>query len=109
MAEDAGSCYGNTMSSLPPNAHDNNQRGDVQSRRRAPIMKAVEFQAQLNSDQTLTLPASVMGTIPLGQTVRVLILYSEPDADAQWEQLAAEDFGQGYADTDAIYDELSAR
>ena len=34
-------------------------------------MKAVEFQAQLNSDQTLTVPASVIGTIPMGQTVRV--------------------------------------
>jgi len=33
-------------------------------------MKAVEFQSQLNSDQTLTVPPSVMGAIPIGQTVR---------------------------------------
>ena len=72
-------------------------------------MKAVEFQAQLNSDQTLTVPASVIGTIPMGQTVRVLVLFSEPDTDSEWERLAAEDFGQGYVDTDAICDELSAR
>jgi len=45
----------------------------------------------------------------MSQTVRVLVLFSEPDADSAWEQLAAEDFGQGYVDTDAIYDELSAR
>ena len=65
--------------------------------------------AQLNSDQTLTVPASVIGTIPMGRTVRVLVLFSEPDTDSEWERLAAEDFGQGYVDTDAIYDELSAR
>ena len=39
----------------------------------------------------------------------MLVLFSEPDTDSEWERLAAEDFGQGYVDTDAIYDELSAR
>jgi hypothetical protein len=72
-------------------------------------MKAVEFQSQLNSDHTLTVPASVMSAIPIGHTVRVLILIPETDADSEWERLAAEEFGQGYADTDAIYDQLSGR
>jgi len=67
-------------------------------------MKAVEFQAQLNSDQTLTVPSAVIDAIPVGQKVRVLILVPENDTDAEWEQLTAVDFGQGYADTDAIYD-----
>ena len=57
----------------------------------------------------MTVPASVIGTIPMGQTIRVLVLFSEPDTDSEWEQLAVKDFGQGYVDTDAIYDELSAR
>ena len=70
-------------------------------------MKAVEFQAQVNRDQTLMVPASVMGAIPVGLAVRVLILVPESDADQEWETLAAEAFGQGYADTDAIYDQLS--
>jgi hypothetical protein len=29
-------------------------------------------------------------------------------SDQEWEYLAAEAFGQGYADADAIYDQLSA-
>jgi hypothetical protein len=70
-------------------------------------MKAVEFQSQLNPDQTLTVPPSVMSAIPIGQTVRVLILFPESDTDREWEHLAAEEFGQGYADTDALYDQLS--
>jgi len=66
-------------------------------------MKAIEFQSQLNSDHTLTVPHSVTAAIAIGQAVRVLILIPESDVDREWEQLTAEDFGQGYADTDALY------
>jgi hypothetical protein len=72
-------------------------------------MKAIEFQSQLNSDQTLTIPPSMRGVLPIGQTVRVLILVPEGESDREWELLAAEEFGQGYADTDAIYDQFSTR
>ena len=72
-------------------------------------MKAIEFQSQLNSDRTLTVPARLMESIPVGQTVRVLLLFAEQDTDLEWEQLTAEEFGQGYAETDAIYDQLSGR
>ena len=44
-------------------------------------MKAVEFQAQVNPDQTLAVPASVMSAIPVGQAVRVLILVPENETD----------------------------
>jgi hypothetical protein len=70
-------------------------------------MKAIEFQSQLNSDQTLTVPDSVVGAIPIGQTVRVLVLLAENGTEQEWERLTAEEFGQGYADTDAAYDQLS--
>ncbi len=72
-------------------------------------MKAVEFQSRLNPDQTLTVPASVTDSIPVGQAVRVLILIPESDADKEWEAFTAEEFGKGYAETDAIYDQLSGR
>ncbi len=70
-------------------------------------MKAIEFQSQLNSDQTLTIPPAMRGALPIGQTVRVLILVPEGEPDQEWEMLAAEEFGQGYVDTDAIYDQFS--
>ncbi len=69
-------------------------------------MKAIEFQSQLNPDQTLTVPASLFGAIPIGQTVRVLVLLPDNDTEGEWERQAAEEFGRGYADTDAIYDHL---
>jgi hypothetical protein len=71
-------------------------------------MKAIEFQSQLNPDHTITIPASLSGAIPIGQTVRVLVLLPDNDTESEWEQQAAEEFGRGYADTDAIYDQLSA-
>jgi hypothetical protein len=70
-------------------------------------MKAIEFQSRLTADQTLAVPASALEAIPIGQTVRVLILLPESDEDREWERRAAEEFGLGYADTDAIYDQLS--
>ncbi len=72
-------------------------------------MKAVEFQSRLNPDQTLTVPASVTDSIPVGQAVRVLILIPESDTDKEWEAFTAAEFGKGYAETDAIYDQLSGR
>jgi hypothetical protein len=71
-------------------------------------MRAVEFQSELSPNRTLSVPASVADRIPPGQTVRVLILIPEGSEDQDWEQLAAMEFGQGYADSDAIYDNLSA-
>ena len=71
-------------------------------------MKAVEFHARVNPDQTLTVPARAMGAIPVGRAVRVLILVPENDTDQEWEYLAAESFGRRYAEADAIYDQLSA-
>ncbi len=41
--------------------------------------------------------------------LRVLVLIPENDVDQEWEQLAAMEFGQGYADDDAIYHQLSSR
>jgi hypothetical protein len=72
-------------------------------------MKAIEFHSELNPNQTLSVPVSVAARIPPGQTVRVLILIPESSEDQEWEQLTATEFGQGYADSDAIYDQLSTR
>jgi hypothetical protein len=72
-------------------------------------MKAVEFQSELNPNQTLSVPVSVADRIPPGQTVRVLVLIPEGSEDQDWEQLTAMEFAQGYADSDAIYDQLSKR
>jgi hypothetical protein len=72
-------------------------------------MKAVEFQSELGPDLTLSIPANLREQIPRGQSLRVLVLVPENSEDQAWEQLAAAEFGMGYADSDAIYDQLSNR
>jgi hypothetical protein len=67
-------------------------------------MKAIEFPSTLTPDGTLLVPEGVADNIPQGEPLRVLVLIPENQADKEWEQLAAIDFGQGYADSDAIYD-----
>ena len=70
-------------------------------------MKALEFPSELGPDQTLRVPPGVAAQIPHGQTVRVLVLIGDDAEEAAWEQLAATEMGQGYADSDAVYDKLS--
>ena len=72
-------------------------------------MKAVTFESELRTDHTLIVPEGVIERIPRGQTLRVLVLVPENAEDRAWEQLAAADFGMGYAESDAIYDQLSNR
>ncbi|MFL5245911.1 MAG: hypothetical protein ACJ8FY_27895 [Gemmataceae bacterium] len=72
-------------------------------------MKAVAFQSVLSPDGTLSVPANLTEKIPRGQAVQVLVLVAEDAEDQGWEQLAAADFGMGYAPSDAIYDQLSNR
>ena len=70
-------------------------------------MVAHEFQTNVHPDGTLHLPEDVARQLPTGQKVRVLILVAESDEDRDWQQLATEQFMKGYADGDAIYDQLS--
>ena len=69
-------------------------------------MKALEFSSSLNADGSLHVPEDVAPSIPPGQHLRILVLLPDSDEDQEWEQLAASQFGQGYADSDAIYDQL---
>jgi hypothetical protein len=69
-------------------------------------MNAFEFRAQLNENRTLTVPSDVADQVPPGETVRVVILWQRSDDEADWQRLTAEQFLEGYAESDAIYDEL---
>lgn len=70
-------------------------------------MKILEFQATLRSDDTLCVPPEVARQFPRERPLRVLILVPGEDEDREWEQFTAEEFAKGYADGDAIYDQLS--
>ena len=71
-------------------------------------MKTLEFRARLNPDHTLTVPAELVAHLRPEEPVRVILLVTEGDEDQEWARLTTEQFMKGYADSDAIYDELPA-
>jgi len=71
-------------------------------------MKAFEFQAQVNPDGTVAIPADLCKQISPNQAVRVLLLIAEPNEEAVWSRLTSEQFLQGYDASDAIYDNLTS-
>ena len=72
-------------------------------------MKALEFASTLGSQRTLDVPADVAHEIPVGQPLRVILLIPDDEGDRDWEHLAASEFGQGYCDSDSIYDQVPNR
>jgi hypothetical protein len=72
------------------------------------IMKALEFQSQINPDATLSVPPEVARQVPPDQPLRVLLLVAEDAEAGDWERLTIQEFLQGYTESDAIYDQLPA-
>jgi len=70
-------------------------------------MKAYEVPMKVMAEGRLQMPSDLAERLKPGQTVRVIILVSEPeDEDAAWARLTEEEFLAGYAESDAIYDKL---
>jgi len=71
-------------------------------------MKAYELPVKVTSEGKLDIPPAFAEMLPRGQTVRVIVLVSEPsDAHEQtdWSRLTAEQFFAGYSEADAICDQ----
>jgi hypothetical protein len=71
-------------------------------------MRAFEFQGTVNQDATLLVPPEIAAQIQQ-QPVRVIVLLPDSDEEKVWAQVTAEQFFKGYAESDAIYDQVSAR
>jgi len=71
-------------------------------------MSALEFQASLNPDGTVKVPQDVAAQLKNVPSFRVVVVVPEEhDADDEaWRRLGLTQFFQGYADSDAIYDDL---
>ncbi|MBI1929494.1 hypothetical protein HYR99_35270 [Candidatus Poribacteria bacterium] len=69
-------------------------------------MKILEFQVHINPDHTVKVPPEIAAQIQQEQPIQVLFLIPESTEDQDWAHLTAEQFLKGYAESDAIYDEL---
>ncbi len=69
-------------------------------------MKAFEFQTSLTPSHTLELPAELYAQLAPGSAVRVIVLLPEVNEASEWQQLTTEQFFEGYAESDSVYDKL---
>ena len=74
-------------------------------------MKAIEFEATLNPDDSLGVPEEVARQLPREQKLQVIVLLPESSAvdeteANEWGKLARDQFAAGYSDADSIYDSL---
>lgn len=67
-------------------------------------MKAYEYYAEVLSDGHLSVPEGLKGELTPDSRVRVMLLFEEEDS--AWNNFAALQFFKGYAEEDAIYDNL---
>ena len=70
-------------------------------------MKKFEFETHVNDDETVNIPTEIAAQIERNSAVHVVMLIPDHTDDQQWTDFTAEQFLQGYADTDAIYDDVS--
>jgi hypothetical protein len=71
-------------------------------------MPTWQFETHLNPNQTVTVPPEVASQLTPDATVHVMLMTADANEDADWRRLATEQFAQGYAPGDDIYDQLSA-
>ena len=72
-------------------------------------MKAYEFSTKLTEAGTLEIPPTFAKKLPRDQGFRLILLVNEPDDvedDKLWYRLSTEQFFAGFAESDAIYDEM---
>ena len=68
-------------------------------------MQAIEFSTKIESNRQIKVPHAFATMLKDHQQVRIIILV-EDDDESTWQNGVAEQFLQGYAEEDAIYDNI---
>ena len=68
-------------------------------------MQAIEFLTKIENNHQIAVPQAFAKMLKEDQQVRIIILV-EDDEESAWKNGVAEQFFKGYADEDAIYDNI---
>jgi hypothetical protein len=69
-------------------------------------MKAFEFEATMSQGGEIVLPAEVLGQIPAGEQLKVVVMWKAESVDAAWRAAGRLRFEEAYSAEDSIYDQL---
>lgn len=69
-------------------------------------MKALEFEAEMSQGGEIVLPAELIGEIPAGQHLKVVVMWDAGSVDAAWRGAGRLKFEEAYGTGDIVYDQL---
>jgi hypothetical protein len=69
-------------------------------------MKAVEFESTVVPGGQIALPPEVANEIPLGEQLRVVVMWEPGDSDLAWRTAGGQRFEAAYSPQDAVYEQL---
>ncbi|MBL8231487.1 MAG: hypothetical protein JNL98_23530 [Bryobacterales bacterium] len=69
-------------------------------------MKAVEFDTTVNRHGQIVLPQDVVGEIPPGGPVRVVLMWDASPTDSAWREAGRRKFEGAYCPEDSVYEQL---
>jgi len=71
-------------------------------------MRAVEFESTITQTGQLVLPLEVSEAIPVGEHLRVVVMWEPSTSDPAWRALGRERFEAAYSAEDSVYELLTA-
>jgi len=69
-------------------------------------MKAVEFESTVTPEGQIALPPEVAGQIPVGEHLRIVVLWDPSSLDAEWRAAGRSRLESAYCPEDAVYEQL---
>jgi hypothetical protein len=69
-------------------------------------MKAVEFESSITQEGTITLPPELTAEVPVGEQLRVVVMWEPSGSDAAWRSAGRQRFEAAYCPEDAVYEQL---
>ncbi len=69
-------------------------------------MKAVEFESSVTQEGKIALPPEIAAEIPMGEQLRVVVMWEPSSSDPAWRSAARRKFEEAYCPEDAVYEQL---
>jgi hypothetical protein len=70
-------------------------------------MKAVEFESSITQAGMIALPPEVTAEIPVGEQLRVVVMWEPFGSDSAWRSAGRRRFEAAYCPVDAVYEQLT--